>query len=245
MKLLVRPRGVLVSRKIKHLGCPTGRRAPIENIAAFAALSNRPSDDERKDCVGTDAIGSVASRNSQDPAPTADEHAGMAWWNALDEGGRRDWMQQAGNTGRAADAWKAYKRACPNTVGSGDGIRTAAAENWSELAAKAHVVDAASRLFGARAARQLWQDLGLPAVGKSPGPPDLSLLHYVAAFVEARLVADCRVGIAARQLHKAYIEWADETIAPHLTLTRFGLLMQKTAIRRVAGRIVTYEARFK
>ncbi|MER9634263.1 hypothetical protein [Mesorhizobium sp. M0228] len=223
---------MLVSRKIKHLGCPTGRRAHIENIAAFAALSNRPSVDERKDCVGTDAIGSVASPNSQDPAPTADEHAGMAWWNALDEDGRRDWMQQAGNTGRAADAWKAYKRA-------------AAAENWSELASKAHVVDAASRLFGARAARQLWQDLGLPPVGKSPGPPDLSLLHYVAAFVEARLVADCRVGIAARQLHRAYIEWADETIAPHLTLTRFGLLMQKTAIRRVAGRIVTYEARFK
>lgn len=228
--LLVRPRGVLVSRKIKHLGCPTGRRAPIENIAAFAALSNRPAVDERRDCVGTVAAGSVAP-NSDDSSPKADEHAGMAWWNALDEDGRRDWMQQAGNTGRAADAWKVYKRA--------------AAENWSELASKAHVVDAASRLFGARAARQLWQDLGLPPVGKSPGPPDLSLLHYVAAFVEARLVADCRVGIAARQLHTSYIDWADETGAPHLSLTRFGLLMPRTGIRRVPGRIVTYEARFK
>ncbi|MER8581723.1 hypothetical protein NKG95_24035 [Mesorhizobium sp. M1423] len=45
----------------------------------------------------------------QDAAPTADERAGMDWWK-LDEAGRRDWMQQAGNTGRVADAWKAYKR---------------------------------------------------------------------------------------------------------------------------------------
>ncbi|TIP75392.1 MAG: hypothetical protein E5X53_08320 [Mesorhizobium sp.] len=170
LKALVRPRGVLVSRKIKHLGCPTGRRAPIENIAAFAPLSNRP------------AVSAAAASTS---------------------------------------------------------------ENWSEMASKAQIVDAAGRLFGARAARQLWQDLGLPLVGKSPGPPDLSLLLYVAAFVEARLVADCRVGIAARQLHTAYIDWADETGAPHLSLTRFGLLMPRTGIRRVAGRIVTYEARFK
>ncbi|RWM21732.1 MAG: hypothetical protein EOR73_09980 [Mesorhizobium sp.] len=167
----------------------------------------------------------------------------MAWWNALDEDGRRHWMQQAGNTGRAADAWKAYKRAL-NTVRATDGIRTIS-ENWSDLASKAQVVDAASRLFGARTARQLWQDLGLPPVGKSPGTPDLRLLQHVAAFVEARLVPDSRVGVAARQLHRAYTNWAVETGAPDLTLTRFGLLMQQTGIRRVAGRTVTYEARFK
>jgi hypothetical protein len=43
--------------------------------------------------------------------PTPDERAGIAWWNALDEAARRYWLQQAGNTGRAADAWAAYKRA--------------------------------------------------------------------------------------------------------------------------------------
>ncbi|MCF6120508.1 hypothetical protein L2449_27160 [Mesorhizobium muleiense] len=47
--------------------------------------------------------------------PTADERAGIEWWNALDEAGRRDWMQRAGNTGRAADAWEAFKQA--NDVG--------------------------------------------------------------------------------------------------------------------------------
>ncbi|MER8948974.1 hypothetical protein [Mesorhizobium sp. M0959] len=71
------------------------------------------------------------------------------------------------------------------------------------------------------------------------------MLQHVVAFVDARLVADCRVGIAARQLHTAYIDWADETGAPRLSLTRFGLLMPKTGIRRVTGRTVTYEARFK
>jgi len=47
----------------------------------------------------------------RDREPTADERAGMDWWNALDEKTRRHWMDQAGNSGRAADAWAAYKRA--------------------------------------------------------------------------------------------------------------------------------------
>ncbi|RWB94611.1 MAG: hypothetical protein EOQ56_30735 [Mesorhizobium sp.] len=119
------------------------------------------------------------------------------------------------------------------------------AENWSALAAKAQVVDTAGRLFGTKAARQLWHQLGLPTVGNAPGTPDLRLLQHVATFVEARLVPDSRVGVAARQLHRAYTNWAVETGAPDLTLTRFGLLMQQTGIRRVAGRTVTYEARFK
>ncbi|MER9773275.1 hypothetical protein [Mesorhizobium sp. M0220] len=71
------------------------------------------------------------------------------------------------------------------------------------------------------------------------------MLQHVAAFVDARLVADSRVGIAARQLYRAYCNWAVEACAPQLSLTRFGLLMQQTGIRRVAGRTVTYEARFK
>ncbi|EDH5432251.1 hypothetical protein V6S45_24255 (plasmid) [Escherichia coli] len=45
---------------------------------------------------------------------TPDELAGIHWWNYLDEEGRRYWMQQAGNTGRAVDAWAAYKRASTN-----------------------------------------------------------------------------------------------------------------------------------
>lgn len=43
--------------------------------------------------------------------PTEDEREGMAWWNELDEATRRYWMEKAGNTGRASDAWEAAKRA--------------------------------------------------------------------------------------------------------------------------------------
>ncbi|MDD2859563.1 MAG: hypothetical protein PHT60_15505 [Acidiphilium sp.] len=52
--------------------------------------------------------------------PTADERAGMEWWNGLDEVARRFWMQQAGNTGRAVDAWDAYKRARDAAGNPGD-----------------------------------------------------------------------------------------------------------------------------
>src|SRR5260370_33561818 len=38
-----------------------------------------------------------------------DDDAGMAWWNALTEPERDEWMRRAGNTGRAKDAWEAYK----------------------------------------------------------------------------------------------------------------------------------------
>ncbi|TSD83752.1 hypothetical protein FFK22_036195 [Mycobacterium sp. KBS0706] len=44
-----------------------------------------------------------------DREPTADERAGIEWWNGLDEARRRYWMHRAGDTGRAADAWAAYQ----------------------------------------------------------------------------------------------------------------------------------------
>jgi hypothetical protein len=39
---------------------------------------------------------------------TADEDAGMKWWNSLSEIARRFWLNQA-DTAVVADAWKAYK----------------------------------------------------------------------------------------------------------------------------------------
>jgi hypothetical protein len=41
--------------------------------------------------------------------PTADERAGMAWWNSLSEPRRGDWLLMAGSA-KAADAWAEYKR---------------------------------------------------------------------------------------------------------------------------------------
>jgi hypothetical protein len=39
-----------------------------------------------------------------------DDELGMAWWNALTEQERARWSREAGNTGRAVDAWQAFKR---------------------------------------------------------------------------------------------------------------------------------------
>jgi hypothetical protein len=44
------------------------------------------------------------------PAQRADAELGMAWWNGLTVPERREWMERAGNTGVAADAWAAFKR---------------------------------------------------------------------------------------------------------------------------------------
>lgn len=56
------------------------------------------------ECVSQDFMSSGGSGR------TADEAAGMTWWNALTEDERRYWMATAGDTGVVADAWAAYKR---------------------------------------------------------------------------------------------------------------------------------------
>jgi hypothetical protein len=38
-----------------------------------------------------------------------DDREGMQWWNDLRDEDRQHWMRQAGNTGRAVDAWRAFK----------------------------------------------------------------------------------------------------------------------------------------
>jgi hypothetical protein len=42
--------------------------------------------------------------------PTEDESMGLQWWNRLQEQARCYWMERAGNTGHALDAWEVYKR---------------------------------------------------------------------------------------------------------------------------------------
>jgi hypothetical protein len=41
---------------------------------------------------------------------TADEQAGMGWWNALTEEQRAHWLREA-NTASVAEAWAYYQRA--------------------------------------------------------------------------------------------------------------------------------------
>jgi len=41
--------------------------------------------------------------------PTADELAGIEWWNSISEPRQADWLQMA-ESARPADAWTEYKR---------------------------------------------------------------------------------------------------------------------------------------
>lgn len=78
--------------------------------AAYASEGDQYQEAERLvmlralECVSQDFMSSGGSGR------TADEAAGMTWWNALHDEARRYWMAQAGNTGVVADAWAAYKR---------------------------------------------------------------------------------------------------------------------------------------
>lgn len=47
---------------------------------------------------------------SQQCTIARDAELGMTWWNRLTERERAEWMERAGNTGVAADAWEAFKR---------------------------------------------------------------------------------------------------------------------------------------
>jgi hypothetical protein len=42
--------------------------------------------------------------------PTANERAGMDWWNSLSESERATWLTKA-NSAKPSDAWAAYDRA--------------------------------------------------------------------------------------------------------------------------------------
>lgn len=47
---------------------------------------------------------------SEEERERDDAAAGMIWWNALDDKQRKYWMRIAGDTGRAIDAWRAFKQ---------------------------------------------------------------------------------------------------------------------------------------
>lgn len=44
-----------------------------------------------------------------DREPTQTEHVGMAWWNALSEWARGEWLRKAGSA-VLAEAWAAFTR---------------------------------------------------------------------------------------------------------------------------------------
>ncbi|MGL4941373.1 MAG: hypothetical protein ACRC44_08525 [Bifidobacterium asteroides] len=56
--------------------------------------------------------------------PDADPHAGVRRWNDLEEAERRRWMQRAGDTGRAVDAYAQY------LIGAAHDDAVAEGESW-------------------------------------------------------------------------------------------------------------------
>lgn len=46
----------------------------------------------------------------QDNDQLRDAIEGCEWWNSLSDQNRRFWMAEAGNTGRASDAWEIFKK---------------------------------------------------------------------------------------------------------------------------------------
>ena len=58
-----------------------------------------------------DSVHSTPRTDSPLLLSTDDDQVGMRWWNALNEECRRYWMRRAGDTGRAVDAWRAFKGA--------------------------------------------------------------------------------------------------------------------------------------
>ena len=57
------------------------------------------------------------------PAERRDAETGMAWWNDLTDEDRRFWMEVAGNTGVAVDAWEAFKRSTDQPMSDSDTIQ--------------------------------------------------------------------------------------------------------------------------
>ena len=53
----------------------------------------------------------VVRRSDAPSTLDTDGEDGMSWWNGLDRRERAKWMKAGGDTGVAADAWKAFKTA--------------------------------------------------------------------------------------------------------------------------------------
>lgn len=67
--------------------------------------------DKRLADLGAAPVPNPAQGDDYGRARTADEDAGITWWNALTVAERSHWMAVAGDTGVVADAWTVYKRA--------------------------------------------------------------------------------------------------------------------------------------
>jgi hypothetical protein len=89
--------------KLRHLDPQVWADMILEQMAdEVIAASEKPE--------ALDAGGTAGREDRLDRKSTEDESTGLQWWNRLQEHARCYWMERAGNTGHALDAWEAYKR---------------------------------------------------------------------------------------------------------------------------------------
>ncbi|BBD37471.1 hypothetical protein Amn_23510 [Aminobacter sp. Y103A] len=127
-----------------------------------------------------------------------------------------------------------------NPIDLGEALAGSDADYWASAVGRARVIEAAARLFGRKAARQLWAELGMPVVGRNPGTPDRALVSQVSSFVEAACRIDPASRVAASDLYSAYRRWAEQSESVPLSMTMFGRCMTCLPVVKFKGRTVAY-----
>ncbi|TPN53997.1 hypothetical protein [Mesorhizobium sp. B1-1-7] len=107
--------------------------------------------------------------------------------------------------------------------------------NWGEVAHKLSLVDHARILFGMRAARQMWTDLGLPSPAadrRNSGAPG-----GVIDFLHEATRQDMFGEIKATDLHSLYQSWAESRGIVPCGPSAFGkyAARERIAVRRSGG----------
>ncbi|CAM5538190.1 hypothetical protein ATER59S_04280 [Aquamicrobium terrae] len=105
---------------------------------------------------------------------------------------------------------------------------------------KLALVAEAKSLFGTRAARKLWRDLGLPDVQHDQRRTGSSvMLGHFQRFLSACTIADTSAEITARDLRSRYDRWRVSAGAPELSSVWFGRLARDCGLdRRKSGSII-------
>lgn len=104
---------------------------------------------------------------------------------------------------------------------------------------KLRMVEAAQKLGGKAAARQLWADLGLPPLTEEPAFGSGSAgatavgIDFVRQFLNARAEQTPGGRVQASELYQAYCRWAAAEGHPTITLTAMALCLTKLGLRKV------------
>ncbi len=107
--------------------------------------------------------------------------------------------------------------------------------DWEEIGEKLRLVKEARLAHGRKAARDLWAQLGLPAVEEDGGGAQAQtsdLSSYLNDFLEECTEADGAVHVSAAEPYRLYLRWATRNKAPQFSMVMFGKQMSATGVRR-------------